>query len=113
MSNFYRNYIRKEVRQTIINNWLKQHPKKKEQDVPEKLLKENHGWYPKHIAREIALKEWRRQNLRQANGYTTGKHTGSKSGSRLNKNVTMGIRRLKHIYAQYAKAGLNGPAYTE
>ena len=66
MSNFYYNYKRKEIRQNIINNWLKQHPTKKEQDVPEELLKEKLGWYPEHIAREIILKERRRQHLRQA-----------------------------------------------
>lgn len=65
------------------------------------------------IFNEEAQKRIHREHIRQAAGYTTGKHTGSKSASRLKKNVTMGVRRLKHIYAQYAKAGMNGPAYTE
>lgn len=69
--------------------------------------------YSLAIPREEALNRIHKEHIRQAAGYTTGKHTGSKSISRLKKNVSMGVRRLKHIYAQYAKAGLNGPAYTE
>ena len=65
------------------------------------------------ILREEAANRIHKEHIRQAAGYTTGKHTGSKSASRLKKNVTMGVRRLKHIYAQYAKAGVNGPVYTE
>lgn len=65
------------------------------------------------ILNEEAQRRIHKEHIRQAASYTTGKHTGSKSASRLKKNVTMGVRRLKHIYAQYAKAGMNGPAYTE
>ena len=65
------------------------------------------------ILREEAQNRIHKEHIRQAAGYTTGKHTGSKSVSRLKKNVTMGVRRLKHIYAQYAKAGVNGPVYNE
>lgn len=62
------------------------------------------------ILNEEAQKRIHREHIRQAAGFTTGKHTGSKSTIRLKKNVSIGIRRLKHIYAQYAKAGINGPA---
>ncbi len=65
------------------------------------------------VINEEAAHRIHKEHIRQAAGYTTGKHTGSKSAFRLKTNTTMGIRRLKHIYAQYTKAGMNGPAYTE
>lgn len=61
------------------------------------------------ILNEEAQKRIHREHIRQAAGFTTGKHTGSKSTIRLKKNVSIGIRRLKHIYTQYEKAGINGP----
>lgn len=103
MSNFYRNYRRKEVRQTIINNWLKQHPKKKEQDVPEELLKEELGWYPEHIAREIASKERRKQHLRQADTTTRGKHTGSKDSRKIRYNMHRASSVIKSIMSGYTE----------
>lgn len=103
MSNFYHNYIRKEVRQTIINNWLKKHPKKKEQDVPEELLKEKLKLYPEHIAREIALKEHRKQHLRQADTITRGKHTGSKDSRKIRYNMHRATRAIKSIMSGYTE----------
>lgn len=64
----------------------------------------------KIILNEEAQKRIHKEHIRQAAGFTTGKHTGSKSTIRLKKNVSIGIRRLKHIYTQYAKAGINCPA---
>lgn len=77
--------------------------------------RKNHTTYndSETILREEDVHRIHKEHIRQAAGYTTGKHTGSKSTSRLKKNVSMGERRLKHIYTQYAKAGINGPVYTE
>lgn len=101
MSNFYRNYKRNEQRKEVVNKWLAAHPKKKEQDVPEELLKEDITQYPRHLVHEILTKEAIKQNIRQANMTTRGKHTGSKNKSRILYNVHRGTRMIQGIMSGY------------
>jgi len=47
---------------------------------------------------EKEVRRIEKEHIRQANGFTTGKHTGSKSKHRRAINVKLGTRMLKHQY---------------
>ena len=60
---------------------------------------------PEIVRQENAAKI-HKAHINQANQFTTGKHTGSKSTKRLKNNVKIGTRNLQHTYNQYTKAGI-------
>ena len=56
---------------------------------------------PAFIQRENRIREIDREHMRQANTTTRGKHTGSKSYSKIMYNVHRAISVIKALYSGY------------